>query len=60
MLTSNEMPVMINHILDRERKHLAQLEKENAEFKVIQTWTKFYQRLLVKYNFYGVNNYDSN
>ncbi len=60
MLTSNQVPVMINHILDRKSKHLAQLEKENAEFSVIETWTKFYSRLLVKYNFYGVNNYDSN
>ena len=50
MLTSNQEAVMINHVLDRRNKHLAQLEKEKAEFNVIQTWTKFYRKLLVKYN----------
>ena len=60
MLTSNQEAVMINHVLNRRNKHLAQLEKENAEFNVIQTWRKFYSKLLVKYNFYEVSNYGSN
>ena len=58
MLTSNQEAVMINHVLARRNKHLAQLEKEKAEFNVIQTWTKFYQKLLVKYKFYEVNSYE--
>ena len=58
MLTSTQEAVMINHVLVRRDKHLSQLEKEKAEFNVIQTWTKFYQRLLVKYNFYEVSNYE--
>ena len=58
MLTTSQKAVMINHVLARRDKHLSRLEKEKAEFNVIQTWTRFYQKLLVKYNFYEVGNYE--
>lgn len=58
MLTSNQESVMISHILERRNKHLARLKEGNAGFESFQTWEKFYSRLLVKYNFYEVSNYD--
>lgn len=57
MLTSNEKSIMVKHILDRRSKHLGKLYEEKENHDKIETWQKFYNKLLVKYNGSEVESY---
>ncbi|MFJ7915823.1 MULTISPECIES: hypothetical protein [unclassified Lysinibacillus] len=50
MLTYDQEQVMINSILDRRSKHLAQLERDSASPSQKRVWKRFYERLLGKYS----------
>ena len=41
--------VMINSILNRRSKHLAQLKLDSSSTSQVRVWEKFYSRLLSKY-----------
>lgn len=59
MLTNNQECVMINHVVQRRKKHLTQLEQEKASPSTLRVWENFYKRLLEKYNCNEVNIYGS-